>query len=181
MATIFFQNLIQDKERIIELANDLIKNVIKEDSQDKEYKKEIEKYNNKIEEEKIKESKLLNMYLENLIKREEYESYQKKLASKIENYKLEIAELEYKIISIEPAEVRINNIKNYIKNYIKRVLDFRNNGVVSELIDEFVNKIIVHENYFEWRIKHINKSINIKINGRQKSDDLNIQIMNFDC
>ncbi len=89
---------------------------------------------------------------------------------------MEIAELEYKIISIEPAEVRIDNIKNYIR----RVLDFRNNGVVDELIEEFVDKIIVYENYFEWRIKHLNKSINIKINGRQKSDDLNIQIMNFD-
>ena len=175
MATIFFQNLIQDKEKIIELANDLIKNVIKEDSQDKEYKKEIEKYNKKIEEETIKESKLLNMYLENLIKREEYESYQKKLEKKIEDYKLEIAELEYKIISIEPADVRINNIKNYVR----RVLDFQNNGVVDKLIEEFVDKIIVHENYFEWIIKHINKSINIKINGRKKSDDLKIQIMNF--
>lgn len=98
------------------------------------------------------------------------------IKSKIINYKLEIAELEYKIISIKPADVRINNIKNYIR----RVLDFRNNGVVDEIIDEFVDKIIVHENYFEWRIKHINKSINIKINGRKKSDDLNIQIMNFD-
>ena len=110
------------------------------------------------------------MYLENLIKREEYESYQKKLTNKIDNYKLEIAELEYKIISIEPAEVRINNIKIYVR----RVLDFRNNGVVDELIDEFVDKIIVHENYFEWRIKHINKSINIKIN-----DILTISLISY--
>lgn len=54
-------------------------------------------------------------------------------------------------------------------------MDFRNNGVEEELIESFIDKIFVHKDYFEWKLKFINKSIKLRLNGKKQSDITSVE------
>ena len=100
-----------------------------------------------------------------------YDMFQKKLSSRIEKYKIEIIELEKKCESIEPLEVRIENAKKSIR----RLLDINYNGVDDKIIEEFVEKIIVHKDYFEWKLNFMNDTIKLEISGKSKKDGFLIE------
>ena len=95
-----------------------------------------------------------------------YDMFQKKLLSRIEKYKIEIIELEKKYGSIEPLDVRIENAKKSIR----RLLDINYNGVDDKIIEEFVERIIVHKDYFEWKLNFMNETIKLEISGKSKKD-----------
>lgn len=97
--------------------------------------------------------------------------FQKKLSSRIEKYKIEINELEKKCNLLEPLEVRIENAKKGIR----RLLDINYNGVNEKVIEEFVEKIIVHKDYFEWKLNFMNETIKLEISGNSKKDGFLIE------
>ena len=103
-----------------------------------------------------------------------YDMFQKKLSSRIEKYKIEIIELEKKYGSIEPLDVRIENAKKSIR----RLLDINYNGVDDKIIDEFVERIIVHKDYFEWKLNFMNETIKLEISGKSKKDGFLIEHSN---
>lgn len=85
---------------------------------------------------------------------------------KIEKYKIEINELEKKYESIEPLDVRIEKAKMSIR----KLLDINYNGVDEKIIEEFIEKIVVHKDYFEWKLNFLNDALKLKISGKNKSD-----------
>ena len=97
-----------------------------------------------------------------------YDIFQKKLSSRIEKYKIEINELEKKYETIEPLDVRIEKAKISIH----KLLDINYNGVDEKIIEEFVEKIIVHKEYFEWKLNFMNETIKLEISGKGKADYL---------
>jgi hypothetical protein len=88
-----------------------------------------------------------------------------------EKYKIEINEFSKKCNSLEPLEVRIENVKKSIR----RLLDINYNGVNEKVIEEFVEKIIVHKDYFEWKLNFMNETIKLEINGTSKKDGFLIE------
>ncbi len=97
--------------------------------------------------------------------------FQKKLSSRIEKYKIKINELEKKCNLLELLEVRIENAKNGIR----RLLDINYNGVNEKVIEEFVEKIIVHKDYFEWKLNFMNETIKLEISGNSIKDGFLIE------
>ena len=95
-----------------------------------------------------------------------YDVFQKKLSSRIEKYKIEILELEKQCSSLEPLDVRIENAKKSIR----KLLDINYNGVDEKIIEEFVEKVIVHKDYFEWKLNFMNETIKLEVDGKNKSD-----------
>ena len=134
-------------------------------------KKRIDKLNQLVENESSKLDKLIDNYLDETIDVTMYDMFQKKLSSRIEKYKIEINELEKKCNSLEPLEVRIENAKKGIR----RLLDINYNGVNEKVIEEFVEKIIVHKDYFEWKLNFMNETIKLEINGTSKKDEFLIE------
>lgn len=76
--------------------------------------------------------------------------------------------------SIEPLEVRIENTK---KN-IRRLLDINYNSVDEKIIEEFVDKIIVHKDYFEWKFNFMAETIKLEISGTSKKDGFLVEHFN---
>ena len=126
----------------------------------------IDKLNQLIENETTKLDRLMDNYLDETIDVNLYDMFQKKLSSRIEKYKLEILELEKKCSSLEPLDVRIENAKKSIR----KILDINYNGVDEKIIEEFVERVIVHIDYFEWKLNFMNETLKLKINGKNKSD-----------
>ena len=126
----------------------------------------IDKLNKLIENETTKLDRLMDNYLDENIDINMYDMFQKKLSSRIEKYKIEILELEKKCTLIEPLEVRIENTKKSIR----KLLDISYNGVDEKIIEEFVEKVIVHKEYFEWKLNFMNETIKLEVNGKSKKD-----------
>lgn len=137
--------LTKDKENIEELTKLLMSGVKIEENEEKLIQNEIKRYKNLIDDENTKLDRILDKYLEETVDLNTFEGYQKNTTSNIETYKVEIDELEKKLKRLEPLQVRKENA---IKS-IKKILDVGYNGVDERLIEEVVEKIIVHENYFE--------------------------------
>ncbi len=45
-----------------------------------------------------------------------------------------------------------------------------------DIIDNFVEKVIVHKDKFVWKLAYLNDIINMNINGRQKSSKLDLYV-----
>jgi len=141
----------------------------------KKYKKErTDKLNQLVENESSKLDRLIDNYLDETIDVTMYDMFQKKLSSRIEKYKIEINELGKKFNSLEPLEVRIENVKKSNR----RLLDINYNGVNEKVIEKFVEKIIVHNDYFEWKLNFMNETIKLEIIGKSKSDCLISEYIN---
>ena len=126
----------------------------------------IDKLNKLIEDETTKLDRLMDNYLDENIDINMCDMFQKKLSSRIEKYKIEILELEKKCSSIEPLEVRIENAKKSIR----KLLDINYNGVDEKIIEEFVEKVIVHKDYFEWKLNFMNETIKLEVDGKSRKD-----------
>ena len=106
------------------------------------------------------------MYLDSTIDISTFEEFHKKTDSKIETYKIEIIELENKLKHLEPIQVRKENAMKSVK----KILDIGYNGVDDRLIEEVVEKIIVHKDYFEWKLNFMDETIKLKIDGKGQKD-----------
>ena len=143
-----------------ELFDRLMKKVEIDEHPEIQMKKRIDKLNQLVENESIDVTM--------------YDMFQKKLSSRIEKYKIEINELEKKCNLLEPLEVRIENVKKSIR----RLLDINYNGVNEKVIEELVEKVIVHKDYFEWKLNFMNETIKLEIKGKSKSDCLISEYIN---
>ena len=166
MAEAIFRNLTQNSDNRKELAERLFKGVDIDEHPEKKMLQRIDKLNQLIENETTKLDRLMDNYLDETIDVNLYDMFQKKLSSRIEKYKLEILELEKKCSSLEPLDVRIENAKKSIR----KILDINYNGVDEKIIEEFVERVIAHKDYFEWKLNFMNETLKLKINGKNKSD-----------
>lgn len=53
---------------------------------------------------------------------------------------------------------------------VKKILDIGYNGVDERLIEEVVEKIIVHKDYFEWKLIFLDETLKLKIRGKGQKD-----------
>ena len=171
MAEAIFRNLTQNSDNRRELAERLYKGVDIDEHPEKKMLKRINKLNQLIENETAKLDRLMDNYLDETIDINLYEIFQKKLSSRIEKYKIEILELEKQCSSLEPLDVRIENAKKSIR----KLLDISYNGVDEKIIEEFVEKVIVHKDYFEWKLNFMNETIKLEVDGISKKDGFLIE------
>lgn len=166
MAEAIFRNLTQDINNRKELYDKLMKGIDIEKYPEKKIKQRINELNQLVENETAKLDKLIDSYLDQTIDLTMYDIFQKKLSSRIEKYKIEISELEKKYESIEPLDVRVEKAKASIR----KLLDINYNGVDEKIIEEFIEKIIVHKDYFKWKLNFMNDTIELEIRGKSKKD-----------
>ena len=135
-------------------------------TKDERIKKEIKRLKEIVADENAKTDRLLDMYLDNVVDLESYERYQKSADARIERYNLDIEELEKKLERLEPIEIRRENARNSVK----KLLDINYNGIDERIIDEIVEKIVVHKDHFEWKLNFMDEPIELKIIGKSKKD-----------
>ena len=59
---------------------------------------------------------------------------------------------------------------SHIITFIKKLLDINYNGVDEKIIEEFVEKVIVHKDYFEWKLNFMNETIKLEVDGKSRKD-----------
>lgn len=166
MARALFEVIYTDKEQIINVINDLIDDTINENNNYEEIQSKINSYLKKIEKEKNKIDKLLEMYLSDMIEKENYIKKKKELEELIKDQNIAIDELRQKQdISTETVADRIKNLKKNVLDNIR----FDNENTISELVDSYIEKITIYNDRSEWILNYIDGIINLDIKGQERS------------
>lgn len=88
------------------------------------------------------------------------------MEERIERYKMDIEEYEKKLERLEPIQKRRENARKSVQ----KLLDINYNGIDEKLIEEVVEKIIVHKNWFEWELNFLDEPIKLEIKGKTQKD-----------
>jgi len=171
MSKVIFNLIWNEKEKIVDMANQLIDETIKDNNNDI-YDEEIN-YNLKRKtniSEKI--SKLLDMYLNELISKEEYIKMKKEFESALIYINNKISELELK--RGIPKELLEDKIAD-IKSSINRILDYKRNIISEDLIDSLINEIVVYKDHYVWKLNFIDEIRRLENNvNNQSSNESNV-------
>lgn len=163
IANNLFSRLCNDKEKIIQIANKLIeKNIVEEE---KEYDGELEIIDKKIENHKLKLSKLLDLFLADTITKEEYTNKKKEVEDNITTLNKRKENIK---ISNDKPENNINNKILELKKIINNTLYDSNLNISDKMIDELINKVEVDNDKFT-----------IKLNCSGYNNDESILITKF--
>lgn len=157
MANVIFDVIWNDKERIIDMANQLIDETIKDDDFQNEYLKELEENKNKILTYEKKKRKLIDMYLNDLIDKENYKTKKDELDQVINDYLKKNKELESKqVIPKDSLKKKLLGLKQSIINN----LNYNSNYVSEDVISSFVKEVIVNEDKYDWKLNYLSEIVN---------------------
>lgn len=171
IANVIFDSIWKDKDKIIVIANKLIEDTLKDNIYLEEIDLDIKTNMKKIDGLNKKSEKLLELYLNELIKKDEYILKKKEIESSIEVFKKKNIELELqKGYSKETVESKVKSIKESLYVMLKK--DY--NTISDELIDSLVEKIIVTKEGFKWKLAFLCDIINVCVKGRKNSSQVNL-------
>lgn len=157
MANVIFDVIWNDKERIIDMANQLIDETIKDDDFQNEYLKELEENKNKILTYEKKKRKLIDMYLNDLIDKENYKTKKDELDQVINDYLKKNKELESKqVIPKDSLKKKLLGLKQSIINN----LNYNSNYVSEDVISSFVKEVVVNEDKYDWKLNYLSEIVN---------------------
>ena len=152
MGTLVLKKLIAEKDSIRKMAiagidDDFTKNKIEDNIE-----KEIKVINNKIKSIQDKKENLLSIFLDSMITKEQYKK-------RLEEFENDEKKLNNQIDEMQKSKNVIDdNLKYKIKamkeNIISK-LDYELYGVDNNMIDNIVEKIVVHNNRYEWKLNLI--------------------------
>jgi len=171
MSNVIFNFIWGDKEKIVDIANKLIdesiNNVENNDAVDSEIQSnlsKIETYNKKLE-------KLVEMYLNEMLEKDEYIKKKGELQSCINGLKKRNEELEQqKGIPLENLEEKIKGIKQAIIDN----LNFNTGEISEEIIESVVEFVKVKKDVFEWKLNYLSSIISIGVDGRKSNPVVNL-------
>ena len=154
MGTLVLQKLIAEKDSIRKMALSGIDDDFTKSKVEDNIEKEIKMMSNKIKNIQDKKENLLNVFLDNMITKEQYKT------------KLEELENDEQKINkqIDEMKTNKNEVDDDIKYKIKAMkesitskLDYDLYGVDSSILENLVDKIVVHENRYEWKMNIISE------------------------
>lgn len=162
-----FDKIWYEKNEILELTNKLIDDSITMDDRRNEIDSERKEYETKLTNLKQKSDKLLDAYLTELVSKEDYSSKKESLDKDISSIESKVNELESKSsISVETIQERGNNLKKTIRDN----LNYKKGMLSDELIDTFVDRIVVHNDRLEWHLNFVNDIV--KLNNERNNDNV---------
>lgn len=163
-----FKDFWKDKKTIIGQAVKLLEAHM-DDEDVCDHSDEVECIKKQIKKEEGKLNNLVEMRLEGDISKEIYEDKKASIKRSLEYLQGSLKELE------ESTGHHNDNIRDRI-DILKELMeaDFDNfvGNVPDELVERFVDKIIVHKDWFEWKLKNIEEPIKCKVIGTKRKNEL---------
>ena len=163
IAYVIFDKILNEKNEILNIVNTLLDESIKIDSEKKVLETELDVYSNKLNDLNKKLSKLLDTYMNDLVDKEIYIKKKKEYDEEIEITKNYIKELSGNL-PFQNLEEKISEFKNIIKEKFK----YESRDLTEDMVDSFVDKIIVNQNSMNWYLNFKYDTIENINNNDQK-------------
>ncbi len=168
-ASVIFADFFNNKGAVLKLANSLFEENKQVIGKESNQKKELAKLNKEIDGIKAKIDKLLDLRLSDEIDQEDYSRKREELNALYTQSEERITE----ILNCQDIEDDIEARVRAMKEVIEGERDFDFSRIPEEIIDAFVEKIVVHEDYLEWHLK-FDKTTSLKLSciGQKKNAEV---------
>ena len=161
MLMVIFQKFWDNKQDVIKICNEMLEDDFVP-PEDIERTKQIQKYEKELSKLNKQRDNLLDLCIKEVITQKEYITKKDELDKKIQHCDEEIARLSESNISSEEER---ENVLKVIKYGIENDFQFTTFEIPEEVIDAFVDCVIVYPDYFEWHLNIHKLQQETKIEG----------------
>lgn len=166
MSNILFKTLLNDKEKIKEIAFNLLDSILSEPKINNDLQEEITSLEKRLRFNEDKMNKLLDVYLNGIVEKKDYVIKKKEIESSNSSINIKLNELRN---TPSTSEENIKARIKALKQNIEENLNFDKNNISDEMIDSFVEKVVVHKDRFEWKLNYL-KNIENYTGDKLKED-----------
>ena len=172
MATEIFKLLFGDKEKILSIVYDLLEKNVNAESEKKDYNNIEEKIRKDVSKINEKLDRLLDLRLQDEITKEQYFEKKSQLEDKLYDLHKELDEnISKQIKSIDSFGNKLEVLKNIIgEEYV-----FDADNVPLDIVEEFVDEIVVYKDKFIWKLGICRDGITCRVEGRVNNPKLSIE------
>lgn len=170
MADVIFQKFWQDRDGVIKIANEMLDKHFMDDN-DLDFSNEIRDIQKKIETLNKKFDNLVDMRMEGEIDKGKFNEKKKYIDDEIErltnllsSYKVD------EVVSEDEYEEKLN----VLKYGLEQDFNFSTHSIPEEVIDAFVNQIIVYNDCFVWKLNLCPDSVKLKVDGKKNKETISL-------
>ena len=170
MADVIFQKFWNHRDEILCLANEMLDKHYKDDK-GQDFSDEIMDIQNKLNKLERRFDNLVDMRMEGEIdkakfneKKEDIERERERLNNKLLSYHIEE----------DLSEEELNDKLTILKYGLDQDFNFSTHNIPEEVIDAFVDQVIVHKDCFIWKLKLSGDAVKLKVNGRKNKSTVSL-------
>lgn len=163
-----FNDLWKERDKIINRAIEMLNATIK-DENIVDYTDEVKELNKKRKKYEEKLSNLVELRVEGDISKEVYEEKKGVFKKQIEYIDSELLKRDVKNSAI------VSNVKTQIQlltDLLGKKYDVISGDIPEDIVETFIDQIVVHDDYFEWRLRTSTEPVLCKVEGNAKDNTI---------
>lgn len=170
MADIIFQKFWQDRNGIIEIANEMLEEHFKDD-RDIDFQSEIEEVQRKITILDKKFDNLVDMRMAEEIDKKKFEDKKKCLFEEKEKWQKMLKSYQ---IDEEVSDEEYDQRLQVLKYGLEQNFNFSTHSIPVEVIEAFVKEIIVYPDCFVWKLNIVDDDFKLQVDGRKNNPTVSL-------
>ena len=163
-----FNDLWKERDKIINRAIEMLNATIKDENV-VDYTDEVKELNKKRKKYEEKLSNLVELRVEGDISKEVYEEKKGAFKKQIEYIDSELLKRDVKNSAI------VSNVKTQIQlltDLLGKKYDVISGDIPEDIVETFIDQIVVHDDYFEWRLRTSTEPVLCKVEGNAKDNTI---------
>ena len=163
-----FNDLWKERDKIINRAIEMLNATIKDENV-VDYTDEVKELNKKRKKYEEKLSSLVELRVEGDISKEVYEEKKGVFKKQIEYIDSELLKRDVKNSAI------VSNVKTQIQlltDLLEKKYDVISGDIPEDIVETFIDQIVVHDDYFEWRLRTSTEPMLCKVEGNAKDNTI---------
>ena len=164
MADWIFRSFWKNRNQVLDKATEMLEKHI-DDEVNQDFTEEIEAINKEIQKQKDRLKNLVEMRMDGEISKEIFSEKKQDIEERITRLEAELR--EYAVDEMPETEDTQDRLK-VLQELMEKNFDFSGQEVPEEIVDAFVDSIIVHKDYFEWNLKLAEKPVCCNVEGNKR-------------
>ena len=163
-----FNDLWKERDKIINRAIEMLNATIKDENV-VDYTDEVKELNKKRKKYEEKLSNLVELRVEGDISKEVYVEKKGAFKKQIEYIDSELLKRDVKNSAI------VSNVKTQIQlltDLLEKKYDVISGDIPEDIVETFIDQIVVHDDYFEWRLRTSTEPVLCKVEGNAKDNTI---------
>ena len=171
MLMVLINRFFDDRQEVLNICNDMLdENYVP--TEDVERTRDLKKNEEAAERYKQQLDNLLDLCVKEIITQEQFIEKKKELEDKLFHCKNEILRLTE---TAESSAKHRQDTLNVIKYGMEHDFQFEDFNIPEEVIDAFVDTVVVHPDYFEWNLKVLGMRSEMRVDGDRRKATISLK------
>ncbi len=164
MADWIFRSFWKNRSQVLDKATEMLEKHI-DDEVNQDFTEEIETINKEIQKQRDRLKNLVEMRMDGEISKDIFSEKKQDIEERISRLEAELR--EYAVDDMPETEDTQDRLK-VLQELMEKNFDFSGQEVPEEIVDAFVDSIIVHKDYFEWNLKFTDEPFCCNVEGNKR-------------